>query len=477
MAGVMRILVAALCFSFVMAGAAKADMVDDVIRLYSPKLVSSRAVLECLIDGGSAQTCANDELTQGELSTDPDIHNIVELVHAVQAHNYPVVVARAGLGFACLYVDFEGKAVVCNDFGGQIVAITSGVLGEASSLGANVANAFADLGMSVACTGGILCSNDDDTYDPSVEWGRCFTPRVREGVLARLSPGAAWSDLKHNTPNPRTIAINGHSRSVFLFADGSVAGDCFNPRLIAFATVIGDNGQQRAQHMRQAFFPMFERYEILVEQAAAAELDDAQSTYHNAQQVWLVAAQTNAAQIFGNVAGTNNLLLQAGAVMGRRNACVAALDQPPAAMLAAWADSGQRVVSPQHAGPFSFDNWPANAPRQWCDHTFVPALQNALLARHNAYAAALANGCAQVARNRLRLSCPPGAGMANCTQAFAGIGAAQCTLGGARVAPPPVTGGVTPQTTTPPPSETAPPDTTRQRPTLTVPITPRRTPG
>lgn len=476
MSGMVRTIVAALCFSFAMAGAAKADMIDDVIRLYSPKLVSSRAVLECLIGGGSAQSCATQELTEGELSTDPDIHNIVELVQAVQAHNYPAVVARAGLGFACMYVDFEGKGVICNDFGGQIVAITTDAVGEAASLGASVANAFADLGMSIACTGGVLCSNGD-TYDPSIEWGRCFTPRIREGVLARLSPGTPWWDLSHNTPNPQTIRINGHNRSVFLFAEGSVAGDCFNPRLIAFATLIGDNGQQRAQQMRQAFLPMFERYKILVEQTAAAELDDAQSTYHNAQQVWLIAAQTNAAQIFSNVAGTNNLLLQAGAVMGRRNACVAALNQPPAAMLAAWADSGQRVVSSQQAGPYAFNTWPANAPQQWCDHTFVPALQNALLARHNAYAAALANGCTQLARDRLHLTCAPGVGMASCTEAFAGIRNAQCTIGGPRLGPPPVTGAVTPQTTTPPPSDIAPsPDTSRQ-PAALPPITPRRRPG
>lgn len=458
MKGLAQTVFAALTMAVAMVGSAQADMVDDVIRLYNPKLVSVRAVIECLAGGGNAVSCANTELTEGELSSDPDIHNIVELIEAVNNNDYPTVVARAGFGIACAWIDFEGKALICNDFAGEAVAIGAAAAGEAAALGEDVAEAFADLGVSIACVGGVLCSDDEDEYDPSVEWERCFTGRIREGVIARLSAGTAWGDLKHNTPNPRTISINGHNQTIFLFREGSIAGDCFNSRLVTAAGIMSfgsGSGQQLAQQHRQAFMAMFARYEELVEQNAVAFLDEAQSVHHNVQQTWSLAGQTNAAEIFGAVAGINAPLIQSAAVMLRRNACVSALNRPPAAMLAAWADSGQHVGSSQHAGPFNWQNWPANAPQTWCAQTFVPALQAALQARQTAYAQARTQGCAQVARNRLRLACPVGSAMARCQEALAGVNNAECTLSGLGVAPPPVTGQVAPQVTQPP--QTAPP--------------------
>lgn len=466
----LRVLFGALAMLAVLSGNAHADMIDDVIRLYNPKLVSARAVIECLADGGSAVNCATTELTEGELSTDPDISNIVALIEAVNDNDYPTVVARAGLGIACAWVDFEGKAVVCNDFAAEALQLGIAAAGEAADLGKDVAEAFASLGTSLACTGDILCSSDSASeYDPSVEWDRCFTSRVREGVIARLSASDAWSDLSHNAPSPRAVQINGHSVTVFLFKEGSVAGECFNPRLLAVSQAMlgSSNGQQFAQQTRQAFLPMFERYKTLVEQGAAEFLDDAQSEHHNAQQVWLIAAQTNAAEIFGGVAGNNMPLMQFGAVMARRNACVSALNRPAAQMLAAWADAGHRIASGQQAGPFDAQNWPSNAPQAWCANTFTPALQTALQGRQTAYEQARTEGCLQVARNRLRLSCPAGAAFAHCQTALTGVSNAQCTLSGPSIAPPPVTSPVTPQTYPPSTTTTAP--VIRQRTPVLVP--------
>lgn len=431
----------------------RAEVVQQIVAYYNPSLAEAVPVADCVMDGGSLQSCANQVLRENE-----DVQRMVQVLEAYREHEYMRMVTLAGVGAACAWVELPDS--VCNgvfealsDAASAAAAAPSQVIGAVN----DILEGLGDIGCTI--TG---CSSDK--FDAQAEWQRCYAPHVQEAVLRRLSGGTQW------------IAYMRGETAAHRFAAGTLLGVCYPFALEGeypsgsgneVVSAIADNFAALNQPMMQSFLNQ-------VEQAALAAVDEPAQDYTNLQTLWAARPDPEARHALVDLltAGPLQVSIQARAASQRAD-CLAHFDTAGAAILEKWVSASAPGVSASVSHGVSASSWPQMRPQVFCENytqTFTQILQS----RKSAYDQALARGCTRVQRDDpLKLQCPAlGGGFQQCRTALQGLSHAQCTLIPIQFRP-------VPQQTPPNASETPPPATTTApvEPQPQRPLSPLRTPG
>lgn len=486
-----------IVFLAVGAGRAEAisneEILDQVIAYYNPQLAEARPIAQCALNGGSLQNCV-----EGELLANPDVQRMVAVLNAFNERDYPRVIQLAGVGVACAWVEFPEKEIICSDFAQVLVDVGAAAIETQVEVVGAVAELFTDGAATVGCWTGISSCGDDEPanqFNAAMEWDRCFKGRTEEGVIARLYGGAGWARLiQRELPSHR-------------FAEGSLLGDCYpfvsEPTLqFASSAVIraalqsyvapppvplpassspfsstwndanpwgaqptGASQDQIATNFvnfaAYASAPLSDQYEQLVEEAAAAALDEPAQDYTNLQGIWAVRAVLQGKDAFVATIETRGQMIALspdGRATRQNRDCIGALSTAGAHMIDRWADAGAHVQSTRDVRGYTSANWNQRKPEAWCANTYTPAFSAELQRRLTAYDEALARSCTSPRNEPFSLTCPIiGSGYARCQNAFQGIPRGHCARATVNVRVIQPTAPVASEPQTAPPVERAPP--------------------
>lgn len=445
-----------------------ASIVDEILELYDPDLVTAKATAQCVLDGGGINACMISTGTT-QLKNNGDFQNIMAVAKAVDDKNYPLLVEKAGLAAACAWIEFPSKEVVCSELAGAVIdagkkiATASLSVVEDAAAAAKLVSAGAK---AVVCfVSG--CSSSGPGFSVKVDgkamWANCYQNRLAASVRARLGGAATWLE--------RTDTSLAGAR----FKPGSLAATCSNATMDAFAgaskflaepeTQAAIAGQLRVVHMT-----MTDKYRTVVEEAAARVMTPTAAAYTAQQNAQFNKASIAGAELFTQ-SGSLELVLT-----GERNACLKALSTPEATSLSRWAEGANAANTSSAIPGFTASGWPTTyAPQPWCANAYISAVQKDIVRRRDLRDKAVAAGCAVNGRDPRRFSCPAvGSAASLCQEAFKGGSGFVCDRSTIRLSPTPVKPAVAPppanvpNTVTP----TKPPPATPATPPV-LPIVPR----
>lgn len=439
-----------LFFFLAIPSFARADFIDDAISFYNPKFVIARKAITCMADGGAFDACAlklgaseaNNALN--ELKKDPDFANVIGLVKAVQKNDYPEVLARAGLGAACAWIEFPGKSLVCSDFAGEAIEAGKEAIKAQYEMGKAVINAVADIGKEIYSAGKAIVKNvlgggggggskTTITVDGEKTWHDCYAPNIQKGIIYRLGNSNGFDELVS------------HNRNNGLFAENSLAGNCFNGILLALGTPIentnkppntskiimvgavkkppaktGDDGT--AAQLASAVNPLRNKFFAIVEDAAFNSLSDKIDNYQNLRNIYKAKPALRAAEIFTK--GKPGF----AAKLGETALCADALDKEDAKAIGKWAEVSKNLGKPPLINiDGQTQNWANSAgPQPHCRDDYYPALEKEIMRRFEFYSKALNLGCIKVQSNDYLLACPKDVGRSNTMQIMAASAMQNC---------------------------------------------------
>lgn len=455
-----------LFFFLAIPSLARADFIDDAISFYNPKFVIARKAITCMADGGAFDACAlklgageaNNALN--ELKKDPDFANVIALVKAVQKNDYPEVLARAGLGAACAWIEFPGKSIACSDLAGEVIAAGKEAIKLQIEMGKAVVKAIENIGSEVYSAGKAVVksilgggggggSKTTVKIDGEKIWKDCYAPNLQKAIIFRLG----------STKN--YIELTSLERQNGLFAQNSIAGVCFNSILKTFATapdpsnLKGSNNpplanlgitskvkiplpQQKgdegiALQMAMAISPLRNKFTQIVENAAIKSLEEQIGNYQNLTKIYQAKPALRAKEIFTK--GKPNFIEK----LGETALCADDLNRTDAKAIGKWAEVSKDLgVAPIINIENQNQNWLNSAgPQPVCRDSYYPALEKEIARRFDFYSKAIAQGCMKVNNNDYHLACPPNAeraqapsgafpamvkaqAMQNCVSAFLG---------------------------------------------------------
>ncbi len=429
---------------------ARADFIDDAISFYNPKFVIARKAITCMADGGAFDACAlklgaseaNNALNESK--KDPDFANVIGLVKAVQKNDYPEVLARAGLGAACAWIEFPGKSIACSDLAGEVIKAGKEAIKAQYEMGKAVVNAVADIGKEIYSAGKAIVkdvfgggggggSKTTITVDGEKTWHDCYAPNIQKGIIYRLGNSDGFDELVS------------HNRNNGLFAENSLAGNCFNGILLALgkppenannplnkskinmlggikkpAAKIGDEGT--AAQLALAVNPLRNKFFAIVEDAAFNSLTDMIENYQKLRNIYKAKPSLRAAEIFTK--GKPGF----AAKLGETALCADALNKEDAKAIGKWAEVSKNMGKPPLINiDGKMQNWVNSAgPQPHCRDVYYPALENEIMRRFEFYSKALNQGCYKVQNNDYLLACPKDIGRANTFQISAASAMKNC---------------------------------------------------
>lgn len=397
-----------LLLSLLLSVPASADILDTAISVVAPELKPARPVLQCAISGKSIQGCATDA-GKGELAKDQRVQDVLEVYGYAQAGNYPKLISKLGVTVACTAFEVPGKELACNEFSRVLVDAGSQAVSATASVAARVVGAVIGTAEDIACGVGIYCSKSDNTvrFDVGVIWSRCYAPRVGEGIRARLTDVGAYQ---------RMLAVPAAGG----WGDAQALGaNCINDYLRALDNtpeIMRDEfKQQFLSGYRPVAIGLSEQFRRIVEPAAAAALEDADTAFDRSSAAWTLRAITMPLSFFDSA--------DYPSAMGVANEQCKSKVELPAAGLIRWAQSAASLQDQSQV-----DGQPASVHLQkqgWCKRTFLPVMTAILRERRGPYMAAMTHGCHAISPRGL--SCPTaGDGIAQCRQAYQNLGDGLC---------------------------------------------------